>query len=83
MMQKFFILSQLISTIYGLEQFSEETLNKHHYKKTYQLEFIPDNGSYLLSIQDINGNLFINGTEGSEFRLEVLYKTNSFSNSSL
>jgi len=78
MMQKFIILSQLISTIYGLEQFSEKTINKHLYKKTYQLEFIPDDGSYLLSIQDINGNLFINGREGGEFRLEVLYKTNSF-----
>ena len=77
MMQKLFLLSQLLGAIYSENQFSKGTINKHQYKETYQLKLIPDDGSYLLSIKDINGNLFINGHEGSGFRLDISYNINS------
>ena len=53
MMQKLFLLSQLLGAIYSENQFSKGTINKHQYKETYQLKLIPDDGSYLLSIKDI------------------------------
>ena len=59
-MIRFMIFCQLTSFIFGqkiFEEFEKDRNNKYHYKETYRFDTVPDDGSYTILLESVEGDI--------------------------
>ena len=71
------LICLLISNLLGqkiFEEFKKGQNKNYHYKETYRFDWIPDNGSYTLSVKNMEGNIIVNGQERSGIEIFIKHK---------
>jgi len=76
-MIRFLIFCQLFTSLYGqkiFEEFEKDRNNKYHYKETYRFDSVTDDGTYTLSIENVEGDILVKGHHGSGMVLNITQK---------
>ncbi|MBT3180148.1 MAG: DUF4097 family beta strand repeat protein [Candidatus Marinimicrobia bacterium] len=79
-MIRFLLLFQLTSFLYGqkiFEEFEKDRNNKYHYKETYRFDTVPDDGSYTLLLENIEGDIQVSTHSGSGAEFTITRKIRS------
>jgi len=56
------------------EEFEKDRNNKYHYKETYRFDSVTDDGSYTLSIENVEGDIIVTGHQGSGVEMTITHK---------
>ena len=67
----------LLSSLLGqkiFEEFEKEQNNKYQYNETYRFDWVPNNGSYTLSVENVEGDIIVNGHQGRGIEMYIEHK---------
>ena len=76
-MIRFMIFCQLTSFIFGqkiFEEFEKDRNNKYHYKETYRFDTVPDDGSYTILLESVEGDIRVRAHAGTGAEITITRK---------
>ncbi len=76
-MIRFLIICQLSSLIFGqkiFEEFEKGRNNKYHYKETYRFDTVPDDGSYTILLESVEGDILVRAHAGAGAEITITRK---------
>ena len=76
-MIRFLIICQLSSLIFGqkiFEEFEKGRNNKYHYKETYRFDTVPDDGSYTILLESVEGDIRVRAHAGAGAEITITRK---------
>ena len=76
-MIRFLIICQLSSLIFGqkiFDEFEKGRINKYHYKETYRFDTVPDDGSYTILLESVEGDILVRAHAGAGAEITITRK---------
>ena len=76
-MIRLLIICQLSSIIFGqkiFEEFEKDRNNKYHYKETYRFDTVPDDGSYTILLESVEGSIGVRTHAGAGAEMTITRK---------
>ncbi|MBT4054124.1 MAG: DUF4097 family beta strand repeat protein [Candidatus Marinimicrobia bacterium] len=76
-MIRILIALQFATLLFGqkiFEEFEKDRNNKYHYKETYRFDTVPDDGSYTVLLESVEGDIRVSAHKGASAEITIIRK---------